>query len=108
MRKLIVIVALAGACLVSAAQPALAQRDPFDPVIDPNAPATTGTTTTGTSDPVFTGGNQPSVDSGNLSNTGSNVTPWLVVAYGLFVLGGIAVVLARMHAPVRRSARVLR
>ena len=99
MRKLLMVVVLAGACLVSAAQPALAQRDPFDPVIDPNAPTTTGTTTSGTSDPVFTGGNQPSVDSGTLSNTGSDLSPWLVVAYGLVVLGGTAVMLARMHAP---------
>lgn len=98
MRKLIVIVALAGSCLAMAAQPAAAQRDPFAPVIDPDAPATTTGTTTGTTTTTSTG-EAPPFDSGGLSNTGSDLTPWMVVAYGLLVLGGTAVVLARMHAP---------
>jgi hypothetical protein len=99
MRKLIMIVTLVSACFALAAAPAAAQRDPFDPVIDPNA-ATTGTTgpidTTGSTgtDPT-----QPSVDSGVLSTTGSDPSPWLVVAYGLLVLGGTAVILARLHTP---------
>lgn len=99
MRKLIVIVAVAGACLALATQPALAQRDPFDPVIDPNAPATTaGTTTTGTTTTTSTD-TTPPFDSGDLSTTGSDLSPWVVVAYGLLVLGGTAVVLARMYTP---------
>ena len=101
MRKLIVIATLVSAGLVAAATPALAQRDPFAPVIDPNAATTTTTTTgtTGSTDTAPFGGDQTSVDSGSLSNTGSDVSPLLVVAYGLLVLGGTAVMLARLHAP---------
>ena len=98
MRKLIVVVALAGACVAMAAQPALAQRDPFDPVIDPASATTTGTTSTGTTTTSSDGTEVP-FDSGPLSNTGTDLSPWMVVAYGLLVLGGTAVVLARMHAP---------
>lgn len=99
MRKLIVIVTLVGACLAVAATPAMAQRDPFAPVIDPNAATTTTTTTTTGSTDTTPFGDQTSVDSGGLSNTGSDVSPLLVVAYGLVVLGGTAVMLARLHAP---------
>ena len=98
MRKAIVIATLVGAWILVAATPALAQRDPFAPVIDPNAATTTTTTTTGsTGTAPFD--DQSSVDSGGLSNTGSDVSPLLVIAYGLLVLGGTAVMLARLHAP---------
>ena len=100
MRKLIVIASLVGAGLIAAATPALAQRDPFAPVIDPNAATTTTTTTTTTgSTDTAPFGDQTSVDSGALSNTGSDASPWLVVAYGLLALGGTTVMLARLHAP---------
>ena len=99
MRKLIVTLILVGVCLVVAATPALAQRDPFAPVIDPNsATVTTTTTTTGSTD-TAPFDDQTSVDSGGLSNTGTDVSPLLMVAYELLVLGGTAVMLARLHAP---------
>lgn len=103
MRKLVVVGLLAMLCLGLAAAPALAhanaQKDPFHPVIDPNA-TVTGSTTPTTS--TTTGGAtvvQPAVGSEGLANTGADVTPWLAVAYGLLVLGGAAVVLARMYQP---------
>lgn len=99
MRKLIVISTLVGASLLVAATPALAQRDPFAPVIDPNAATTTTTTTTTGSIGTAPFDDQGSVDSGALSNTGSDMSPVLVIAYGLLVLGGTAVMLARLHAP---------
>ena len=99
MRNLIVIAMLLGACLVGAATPALAQRDPFAPVIDPNAATTTTTTTTTGTIDTAPFDDQGSVDSGALSNTGTDVSPLLVIAYGLLVLGGTAVILARLHAP---------
>ena len=104
MRRLFVIAALVGACLVGAATPTLAQRDPFAPVIDPNAATTTTTTTTTTTIDTAPFDDQTSVDSGALSNTGSDVSPMLVIVYGLVVLGGTAVLLARLNAlsPLRR------
>ena len=104
MRKFIVIATLVGSALVVGAAPAVAQRDPFAPVIDPNAATTTTTTTSTGATDTTPFGDQTSVDSGALSNTGSDVSPMLVVAYGLLVLGGTAVMLARLHAskPLRR------
>lgn len=94
-----VVMALTVACL-AVASPAFAQRDPFDPVIDPNAGTTTTTVPTGSDtgaigDPTV----QPSGDGEVLSNTGSDPAPWVVVAYGLIVLGGMAVIYARLNAP---------
>ena len=93
------------ACLMILAAPATAQRDPFDPVIDPNAATTTttGTTTTGGTTGETTGV-QPVVGSEGLANTGSDVGPYLVIAYGLLVVGAGALYLSKLHAPrpVRR------
>jgi hypothetical protein len=100
MRKTVLVVVLALVCLLLLAGPALAQKDPFNPVIDPNAgtgTTTTGTTTTGT---VTTGDPTEPVGSEGLANTGADVEPWLVVAYGLVVLGGAAVIIARLQRPV--------
>lgn len=103
MKKLAALVALALASVLFMAAPAFAQRDPFDPVIDPNAPPVvtgaepTGTTTTTTTLP-------PNVGSDQLANTGADVAPWLAIAYGLVAMGAGAVVIARMYQPqlVRR------
>lgn len=102
--RIAIVVASSIACLALLAGPAAAQRDPFDPVIDPNAPLTTtgGTTTTGTGT-TGTTSVQPAVGSEGLANTGSDVTPFMVIAYGLLVVGGGALYLARLHAP--RPAR---
>jgi hypothetical protein len=103
MKKLAALLALVLTSLVLIAAPAFAQRDPFHPVIDPNAApvVTTGTTTTDTA-PTTTV--PPSVGSDALANTGADLTPWLAIAYGLLVMGAGAVVIARMYQPqlVRR------
>ena len=103
MKKLAVLVALAIASLVLIAAPAFAQRDPFDPVIDPNAvPVVTGATTT---DPTTTTTTvPPNVGSDELANTGADVAPWLAISYGLVAMGAGAVVISRMYQPqlVRR------
>lgn len=99
MHKLIVILTLVAACVLLVAAPALAQRDPFAPVIDPNAATTTTTTTTTGSTDTAPFDDQSSGDSGALSNTGSDVSPLLVIAYGLLVLGATAVLLVRINAP---------
>lgn len=105
MRKSVLVVVLALVCLLLLAGPALAQKDPFDPVIDPNAG--TGTTTTGTTGTVTTGQTDPTepVGSDALANTGPDVQPWLVIAYGLVVLGSTALVVARLQRPVPLSSR---
>lgn len=94
------------ACLAVLAAPALAQQDPFEPVIDPNAPETTTGigTTTGTGTTIGTGtttgtGATTGTGSEALANTGSDVGPYLVIAYGLLVAGGGALYLAKLHAP---------
>lgn len=105
--RIAIVVASSIACIALLAGPAGAQQDPFEPVIDPNAPVTTidGTTTTGT-DATGTGTTsvQPSVGSERLANTGSDVAPFMVIAYGLLVVGAGALYLVRLHAPrpVRR------
>ena len=89
-------------CIGSMAGPALAQRDPFDPVIDPNA-STVDTTTGGTTTTADTTGDpsifQPTDGSDALANTGSDVSPWMAIAYALIVLGVGALVLGRMFQP---------
>ena len=92
------LVSLALICLVLGAGPALAQKDPFDPVIDPNTSTTTTTDTTGS----VGGGSttfQPSVDNEGLANTGAGISGWLAIAYCLVVLGGGAIVIAKMYQP---------
>ena len=103
MRKTVLVVVLGLVCLLMLAGPALAQRDPFDPVIDPNAG--TGTTTTGTTTGTVTTGGEPTepIGSEGLANTGADIQPWLVIAYGLVVLGGTAIVIARLQRPVPLS-----
>ena len=89
-------------CLVLMAAPALAQRDPFDPLIDPNA-ATVDTTSGGTTTTTDTTGGssvfRPTDGSDELANTGSDVSPWMAIAYTLIVMGSGALVLARMYQP---------
>ena len=98
MRKMALLGLLVITCLALAAAPAYAQKDPFHPVIDPNA-ATTGSTTTTTTtggDTTFT---PPVIGSEGLANTGTDVTPWLAIAYALVVLGAGTLVLTRMYQP---------
>ena len=106
MRKAIVVL-LAGLVLVVAfAAPAFALRDPFDPVVDltPEAqgggggPSEEGATNTNAEVGEEVSG---ATQSETLANTGSEVEPWLVVAYGLIAVGVAAVVLSRTYTPVR-------
>jgi serine acetyltransferase len=91
------LVSLALLCLVLGAGPALAQKDPFAPVIDTSTTTTT-TTTIGSVDdgsPTVL----PVVGNEGLANTGAGISGWLAIAYSLIVLGGGSVVIAKMYQP---------
>ena len=100
MRKFLATLGLALVSMMVMSAPALAQRDPFDPVIDPNAGTVTtdgGTgTTTGTDDGT---GVPDEIGSEAIANTGADVAPFLVVAFTLVALGGIALAWARLNGP---------
>lgn len=106
MRKAIVVL-LAGLVLVVAfAAPAFALRDPFDPVVDLTPEAEGGGggaseegATTSAEVGAQVGGAVTQAET--LANTGSEVEPWLVVAYGLIAVGAAAVVLSKTFTPVR-------
>lgn len=100
--RIAIVIAWSLVSLALLAAPAAAQRDPFDPVIDPNATVvtTTGTTTTtGTGTGTDTTSVQPGVGADRLADTGGDVAPYVVIAYGLLVVGAGAVYLAKLHAP---------
>ena len=108
MRKAIVVL-LAGLVLVVAfAAPAFALRDPFDPVVD-LTPETAGGGGGGQEEATEVdvgggGGTQVSetaTPAETLANTGSEVEPWLVMAYGLIAVGAAAVVVSKTSTPVR-------
>jgi hypothetical protein len=107
MRKAIVVL-LAGLLLVVAfAAPAFALRDPFDPAVDltpetgGGGAAEEGATTADVDGGAGTEVGGTATPSETLANTGSEVEPWLVVAYGLIAVGAAAVVLSRTFSPVR-------
>ena len=105
MRKAIVVL-LAGLVLVVAfAAPAFALRDPFDPVVDltPEAGGGGGASEEGATTSVEVGAqvSRAVTQAETLANTGSEVEPWLVVAYGLIAVGAAAVVLSKAFTPVR-------
>ena len=105
MRKAIVVL-LAGLVLVVAfAAPAFALRDPFDPVVDltPEAGGGGGASEEGATTGVEVGAqvSRAVTQAETLANTGSEVEPWLVVAYGLIAVGAAAVVLSKAFTPVR-------
>lgn len=109
-RRLLLAVAVAAVLVVVLPAGAVAQRDPFDPLVDPDAATagaggtiTTTTTTAGDAAPGPAGGGG---DADGLPNTGSDATPWLVLAYALVAGGAGAVVLSRCFGapPVSRSS----
>lgn len=107
MRKAIVVL-LAGLVLVVAgAAPAFALRDPFDPVIDltpeteQGGAAEEGATTAEVGETGSTEVGAAATPSETLANTGSEVEPWLVVAFGLIAVGAAAVVLSKTFTPAR-------
>lgn len=97
MRRSVALAFAAGVIVVIVAAPAMAQRDPFQPVID-----TSGTTTTTGEAPATVGeGEVPlPAQSETLANTGADTQAWFVAAYALISVGAAAVVLSRMLAPV--------
>ena len=99
-------IALLTLVAMALAGPAAAQKDPFHPLIDPNA-AGSGSVPSTDAGGSATGGSttgQPPVGSDSLANTGMDVSPWLAIAYGLLAIGGGTLVLVRMYrpAPVRQ------
>ena len=99
MRKFSAVLVIAFLATIALSGSASAQRDPFDPVIDPNA----GTVTTGdgttTTDGTVTGDTSVpgSIVSEDIANTGTDVTPFVVVAFVLLSLGGLALAWVRLN-----------
>ena len=98
MRKMTMIAALTLLVLALMAAPAFAQKDPFHPVIDPDA-GTTVVTDPGTGGQVSTPALPPNVGSDSLAETGMDVSPWVAIAYTLILMGAGALVIARMSRP---------
>ncbi len=95
--------------VLTAAAPAFAIRDPFDPVISQAEVTGTGDdTATGdgtgaTGDGTGTDGAAgDDVVAGNssegLANTGADTEPWLVAAYALIAIGAGAVAISKVNA----------
>ena len=104
MRRCLLLLVASVVAILSIAAPAGAQtRDPFDPLIDENAVTTSTVTGTTTVDGDTDTETDAVVETEQLANTGSNVQPWLMVAYTLLAMGAAALVLGRMRAPVRRN-----
>ena len=107
MKKLLIGSMLGLMLVLVVAAPALALRDPFDPVISQAELTGTGDTTgttgdgTGTTDGTGTnGGTQVSgTGADQMANTGAETEPWLVAAYALIAIGAGAVVVSKLNAP---------
>jgi hypothetical protein len=99
-----VITALVAVVLMSA--PALALKDPFKPLVDPQAEtgSTSGTGTGSTIDEPAVPADENPFSEG-MPNTGADTRSWMVLAYVLVVAGAAALVLAwaRRPAPARRQ-----
>ena len=96
---------MATGLLIALAAPALA-RDPFDPVITSQDVADSGTTTSTVTDgqPAVIGV-PADVMSETVPTTGADTSSWLVAAYALIVMGGVAVIVSRNLRPARLQAR---
>jgi len=96
------VTAAAGALLVMIfAAPALAQRDPFDPLVTEKSTSTVDDTGSPAGPPgtnPSTNENQPDTDPGALPATGSDITGWLAASYLLVAVGAAAVVLAKINS----------
>lgn len=113
MRKLLIGSLLGLMLVLVVAAPALALRDPFDPVISQaeltgggDTSGGDGTGTTGDGTGTTNGGTQVSGGSEQMANTGSETEPWLVAAYALIAIGAGAVVLSKINStePARPTA----
>lgn len=98
MRKLMAASLLGLVLVVSSAAPALALRDPFDPVISQSEG--TGGTDTGTQVGPTDGDTGATVVNGTgsepLANTGTETEPWLVAAYTAIAVGGAALAISKV------------
>ena len=114
MKRFLVVLVVALTALVALAAPALALRDPFDPVID-LTPDTAGGVASG--DGAADGANgsgdgtagdgatsNPGVQSDAFPNTGADTTGWLAIAYVLLASGGALVIFSRMNSPSPQRA----
>ena len=104
MKRFLIALIAALSALVVLAVPALAQRDPFEPVIDLTADTGGATTSDGVTDDGNGSGNptvpsNPGAQSDAFPNTGANTTGWLAIAYVLLASGGALLVFSRMNAP---------
>jgi len=98
MHRVVVALAIALLLALSAAPVgAQTQRDPFRPVIDPDAQTTTTTTGDGTVVVEPAPADEGPVRSDGLANTGSELLPWATVAVGLMLVGGGALITARAY-----------
>jgi hypothetical protein len=98
MKRFLLFVCVIG-ILNALAVPALAQRDPFDPLVTQSSGDTTTTapdTSGSTNDSEPT---DPAVDDSSLAATGSTPTPWFAIAYVLIAVGAGLVVMGRVGAP---------
>lgn len=110
MKRILGVALTALALLLVVAAPALAQRDPFDPVVDltvdtSGAGATDpdGTTGDGTGDP--TSPSNPDARADVFPNTGADTTGWLAIAYVLLASGGALVVFSRTMKAAPEASR---
>lgn len=104
MRKALA-VALAGMTLaLAAAAPAAALKDPFEPLVEPEAQTeTTGDGSVTVDEPAVSTNENPFSE--GMPDTGADTRSWLVLAYLLVVAGGALLTLAwtRRAAPSERQ-----
>ncbi|MDP9069419.1 MAG: hypothetical protein M3N53_13890 [Actinomycetota bacterium] len=108
MKKFLTASLLGLVLVVTTAAPALAIRDPFDPVISQaqltGAGAGTGAAGTGGAGTAGTGTGETGATligqngSEALANTGADTEPWLVAAFALIAFGAAAIVLAKANS----------
>jgi hypothetical protein len=110
MRRAFVLSVCAAALLVAAASPALAQKDPFDPLVTEDTGATDTTAPTDPTEPDVTvdpgdGAPAPPADE-PMPDTGTDPSRWLAIAWLAIAAGAGLVMLARIlrPAPARRQA----
>ena len=110
MKKFLGTALAALAIVLVVAAPALAQRDPFDPVIDltvdtsgagASDPDGTGTAGTGDTDPT----SNPDARADVFPNTGADTSGWLAIAYVLLASGIGLVVFSKTMSPAAQRPR---
>ena len=106
MRKALVTGLAAAVLSVVFAAPALALKDPFEPLVTTEDQSSTTTGTNGTTTDV----DEPTVVNGNpfsdgVPETGADTSSWLVISYLLVVCGAATLVLARTLHPTTPAHR---